>query len=477
MDAQSLGSSMPTKKLHHHIVDAVLLLVMVLGAITLITNQAVAAYYESRFYPGVKVASLNIGGLTRLEARYKLEDTAGYYRVPIMLAGKSQLVKPATLGADFDIEATLDQAFSIGHDRWLALAGIFDGYKQGSLRYSFQIDSKKLAEYLHVLQVTTSRAPVDAKIVVSNGTAAIIGEQPGRQINSGQLKQEFQQSLGKLNNDEIVVTSTTVEPTVKAENLHDALTQTSKIISTQVKFTYSNQQYVPSPAEIGGWLVFDQNAKQPRVDTSKIKTYFANIAKKIDVAPVNKKITTQNGVSRVDQEGNNGLALDQDTASNALAKSLEAKQGLTYTLTTKPVPFRTEVNKLISLELGRYIEINLSAQRMWAYQDHNVVYESVLTSGATGAGFATVTGLFDIYSKQRNRYLNGYALGYNYNVFVQYWMPFYKDFGLHDASWRSSFGGTDYYYAGSHGCVNLPLATAAWMYDWAEVGTPVWVHK
>jgi lipoprotein-anchoring transpeptidase ErfK/SrfK len=63
-------------------------------------------------------------------------------------------------------------------------------------------------------------------------------------------------------------------------------------------------------------------------------------------------------------------------------------------------------------------------------------------------------------------------------VFVQYWMPFYQGFGLHDASWRNgNFGGQDYYYGGSHGCVNLPLATAEFLYNWADIGTPVWVHN
>ncbi len=57
-------------------------------------------------------------------------------------------------------------------------------------------------------------------------------------------------------------------------------------------------------------------------------------------------------------------------------------------------------------------------------------------------------------------------------------MPFYGNYGLHDASWRNGvFGGQDYLYNGSHGCVNLPEATAAFIYNWADVGTPVWIHQ
>jgi lipoprotein-anchoring transpeptidase ErfK/SrfK len=89
----------------------------------------------------------------------------------------------------------------------------------------------------------------------------------------------------------------------------------------------------------------------------------------------------------------------------------------------------------------------------------------------------TVTGLFSIYYKTTNTHLVGYQYGWNYDVPVKYWMPFYQGYGLHDAVWRhGSFGGQDYYYGGSHGCVNLPDATAEFIYNWAAVGTPVWVH-
>ncbi|MEO7617644.1 MAG: L,D-transpeptidase, partial [Candidatus Saccharibacteria bacterium] len=58
------------------------------------------------------------------------------------------------------------------------------------------------------------------------------------------------------------------------------------------------------------------------------------------------------------------------------------------------------------------------------------------------------------------------------------WMPFHGGYGLHDAIWRKGrFGGQDYIRGGSHGCVNLPDATAEWLYNWSVVGTPVYIHK
>ena len=52
-------------------------------------------------------------------------------------------------------------------------------------------------------------------------------------------------------------------------------------------------------------------------------------------------------------------------------------------------------------------------------------------------------------------------------------MPFNKNVGLHDASWRSSFGGQIYRTNGSHGCVNLPPSAAKAIFSYVSKGTPV----
>ena len=51
-----------------------------------------------------------------------------------------------------------------------------------------------------------------------------------------------------------------------------------------------------------------------------------------------------------------------------------------------------------------------------------------------------------------------------------------NSYGLHDASWRSRFGGNIYTYNGSHGCVNMPRSEVSKLYNMVEIGTPVYVH-
>lgn len=123
------------------------------------------------------------------------------------------------------------------------------------------------------------------------------------------------------------------------------------------------------------------------------------------------------------------------------------------------------------------VEVSIPEQMMYCYLNNTLVLASPCVTGLPTSGRATATGRFSIYYKERDRYLQGYnSDGSKYKAWVNYWMPFYKGQGLHDASWRGSFGGNIYTYSGSHGCVNLPPDVAARLYEISWVGMPVFIH-
>ncbi len=64
-----------------------------------------------------------------------------------------------------------------------------------------------------------------------------------------------------------------------------------------------------------------------------------------------------------------------------------------------------------------------------------------------------------------------------YEAPVSCWMPFNGNIGMHDASWRSKFGGNIYVNNGSHGCINLPKNKAAELFARIQKGCPVVVHQ
>ena len=115
---------------------------------------------------------------------------------------------------------------------------------------------------------------------------------------------------------------------------------------------------------------------------------------------------------------------------------------------------------------GRWIDVNLSAQRLTAYEGSTAVRSTLVSTGLPGT--PTVTGDFRIYVKYRSAPMSG--PGY-YLPNVPYVMYFYRGYGLHGTYWHSNFG-----HPMSHGCVNLPTPEAEWLYGWSVVGTLVRIH-
>ena len=114
----------------------------------------------------------------------------------------------------------------------------------------------------------------------------------------------------------------------------------------------------------------------------------------------------------------------------------------------------------------RWIDVDLTNQRLYAYQGTELVNNFLVSTGVWNT--PTVTGQFQIYAK----YLAADMIGPGYYLpNVPYVMYFFKDYGLHGTYWHNNFGTPM-----SHGCVNLRTEDAAWLFDWAGVGTTVFVH-
>ncbi len=114
----------------------------------------------------------------------------------------------------------------------------------------------------------------------------------------------------------------------------------------------------------------------------------------------------------------------------------------------------------------RWIDVDLSQQRVYAYEGETLMNSFVVSTGTWQT--PTVTGTYKIWIKLRSTTMAG--PGY-YLPNVPYTMYFYKGYGLHGTYWHNNFGTPM-----SHGCVNLSIPDAAWLYDFAVVGTTVNVH-
>ena len=140
----------------------------------------------------------------------------------------------------------------------------------------------------------------------------------------------------------------------------------------------------------------------------------------------------------------------------------------TPTSTATPVPTATNTNPpiVIIFDDDKWIDIDLSAQRLYAYEGEGVV-RSFLVSTGTSA-HPTVTGQYHVYVKYR--YTDMAGPGY-YLPDVPYTMYYYSGYGIHGTYWHDNFGTPM-----SHGCVNMRTSEAGWLFDWAFVGILVNIH-
>jgi hypothetical protein len=119
----------------------------------------------------------------------------------------------------------------------------------------------------------------------------------------------------------------------------------------------------------------------------------------------------------------------------------------------------------------RWIEVNLSTYTLTAWAGDTPVMTTPVVTGAPIS--PTVAGEFRVYWKLESQTMEG--VGPAGDEYLQEDVPdvmyFFQDWAIHGSYWRYSFG-----YAASHGCVNVPLAEADWLYQWASIGTRVVVH-
>lgn len=157
---------------------------------------------------------------------------------------------------------------------------------------------------------------------------------------------------------------------------------------------------------------------------------------------------------------------------------------LTPTPTNTPIPTDTPPPTYVSESGGnvlrgrplgvaaseRWIDVDLSAQTLIAYEGNEPIFETLISSGTYD--HPTVTGQFRIWLKYEAQTMDGSLLGYDYYLEnVPYVMYFYNDYALHGTFWHSNFGTPM-----SHGCVNMETSDAQWVFSWAGVGTVVNVH-
>jgi lipoprotein-anchoring transpeptidase ErfK/SrfK len=171
-------------------------------------------------------------------------------------------------------------------------------------------------------------------------------------------------------------------------------------------------------------------------------------------------------------EQNTEAPMPTPTSSGSISMSIVPDTPTAAASTTSaPQPatgskLATEIPPQVANNGERWVDVNLTQQMTYAYQGNTLVNSFLVSTGTWQ--YPTVTGQYHIYVKLRYTDMTG--PGY-YLPNVPYTMYFYEGYGLHGTYWHHNFGTPM-----SHGCVNLSIPDAEWLYNWASVGTLVNVH-
>ena len=211
----------------------------------------------------------------------------------------------------------------------------------------------------------------------------------------------------------------------------------------------------------------------------KIEAFVEELAAKYNTRYIERKFeSTLRGEITIKASRNDyGYTLLEEDEAEQIREDIESRSHVTR----EPVyleknswgnPYYLRRNGVDDLD-GTYIEVDLSAQHVWYYKDGELYTECNCVSGDVTNDHGTQTGCFPLAYKESPSVLTGGNGEDEYETEVNYWMPFYEGQGLHDATWRYSFGGSIYKGNGSHGCVNIPLSAARDIYEAVDTGTAI----
>lgn len=245
----------------------------------------------------------------------------------------------------------------------------------------------------------------------------------------------------------------------------------NKYVSAKITYDMDYTKEVVDAEDIHKWLSVDKKYKVT-IDKTKIREFMAWMGEKYNTAGQERKFKTPGGSTISVWGGTYGWRLNQVDETEELYKLV--KKGAVKE--KEPLYIQKGLPRDKSGDdIGdTYIAISISAQTMWFYKNGECLISTSVVTGNTSLGRGTPKGVYSIAFKQRNHTLRGQG----YASFVNYWLPFYeyRGIGIHDASWRGSYGGSIYSYNGSHGCVNTPYYAVQYIYERVEPGTPVIVY-
>lgn len=443
--------------------------------ILLTVYLSMAFYFKSHFFYGFAINSIDSGGKTVSEVEDAIRKEIKDYIVQI--DGRNNISDMITAD-DIDYKYVSDGSVAAllnEQNNFAWVANLFNK-KASDMAVTTTYNESKLRKKIDSLvffDKENVKAPVDAKVEYNSdaGKYDMIPEDKGTTVKKDMLTASVIKALES--GDTYVNLEDTecyVNPvyTSNSTELTKLLSTLNKYIDVTITYDFGDQYEICDKTYIQEWLEVDDKY-QVSINLEKVRSYIDSIARIHNTYGKTRDFVNHDGKVIEVSGGDYGWLMDRATETTRLADMIQAGKNVQVEPTYSQTARSRNTN-----DIGdSYIEIDLSLQHVWVYKDGKLVADTDCVTGNSRRGFDTPAGIYQITYKERDATLKGE----NYSSAVKYWMPFYYNVGLHDASWRRSFGGSIYKTSGSHGCVNLPPQVAETIFQNIEKGTPVVVYE
>jgi lipoprotein-anchoring transpeptidase ErfK/SrfK len=438
--------------------------------LTAVTYAGFSLFFEDHYYYQTKINGDDYSYKTPVEAESIMYREFQEYSLEIQ--GREGMYD-TILPADIDMEYIVDDSFINVKKEQSPLLWILGFFKEYSydipqlVEYNEDILDEKI-DGLTFFKKENIRAPSDAYLTYSSeGKCYLVADSsPGTDIirkKATQVIKEAIDSMERSVNLDEKDCYRYAEVNADDKTLNELADQANKYISAKIVYNWNGSDVVVDSDVISGWVVITKDSVA--LDEEKIREFVTEQAKLYDTYGKNRIFHTTDGREIELKSGAYGWKTNKETEIEALATAI--KNGETQIrepayIYTAAVQGQQDIG-------NSYVEIDLSSQHLYLYVEGVMTLESDFVSGNASRGWNTPAGVFGLTYKSKNAVLRGEG----YETPVNYWMPFNGNIGMHDATWRGSFGGQIYETNGSHGCINLPLENAKIIYEYIYTGFPV----
>ncbi|MBS6396143.1 MAG: L,D-transpeptidase/peptidoglycan binding protein [Clostridiales bacterium] len=428
-------------------------------------------YFQTHFYYGTTIEGTVYGCLEKQQVRDDLIQKQGSYQMKILgRRGLEDTLKGTEAGLVFEPGEELQGI--LNRQIWYLWPLSFFEEHVYELTDSIRIDEEQFraaAEKLSVFQRQNMKAPKDAYLSDYSSFHkgyVVIPEQEGNLIRKETALKAVREAFAEQKS-EIVLRDNRFYlcPRIYADDETLLRRAEQRNVFTRLTFTYDMHgvEAVVDGDQIHSWLVEEDG--EVRIDEEKALACVQELADTYDTYGKVRSFRTVKGEVKHLKSGAYGWRMDVKAEQEAfLAMLREGKS-----CKREPKWLKKGYAEGESDIGDTYVEIDLGGQHLYLIDQGEVILDSKLVSGNAARGWSTPAGVFGITYKTRNAVLRGA----DYATPVSYWMPFNRNIGMHDASWRGSFGGNIYKTGGSHGCINLPFKSAKQIYNFVKTNMPV----